>query len=151
MIIIAHRGLVSGPDPHLENQPQQITQLLQAGWHVEIDVRFSSGAWYLGHDAPVHKVDVPFLTQPNLWIHVKDVAAANQIREVHDLYPHLNFFWHESDARVLTSQGHWWTQPGHDLVSNSVAVMPEWHVNYVRTCLKWPCLAVCTDWGSQLQ
>lgn len=151
MLIIAHRGLVHGPDPLKENDPYQITQLLQSGWHVEIDVRRESDTWYLGHDHAQHQVDLSFLLQPHLWIHAKDVASAHMLQSVWRTDPRINFFWHESDARVLTSKGYWWTQPGHELLCHSVAVMPETHVTDLNECVKWPCVAVCTDWGSQLK
>ncbi len=151
MLIIAHRGLVNGADAVLENDPRQIQQLLDADWHVEIDVRYQNNTWYLGHDVPTHAVDVPFLIQPHLWIHVKDSSAASAIIQLHTQHEHVNYFWHESDARTLTSQGYWWTQPGHELVTNSVAVMPETHTEHVRDSLQWSCVAVCTDWGAKLR
>jgi hypothetical protein len=151
MLIIAHRGLTQGPDPVLENDPEHITQLLQSGWHVEVDVRMEQGVWYLGHDSATHKIDRQFLLRPGLWIHAKDHAACGALHELRREYHYVNYFWHESDARVLTSQGHWWTQPGLPLVQNSVAVMPEWHVDDLKQCTEWPCVAICTDWGSQLQ
>lgn len=151
MLVIAHRGLLHGPDTSLENDPFLVQQLLDQGWHVEVDVRQHDHKWYLGHDAATHAVSTEFLIQPGLWIHVKDPATATGMHDVRRAHHHVNYFWHESDARTLTSQGHWWTQPGHPLVSNSVAVMPETHVSDLRECLQWPCVAVCTDWGSRLK
>ncbi len=151
MLIIAHRGLVQGPDPALENDPDQITQLIRSGSQVEVDVRREQDAWYLGHDAATHKIDTSFLLQVGLWIHAKDHAASGALHELRREYHYVNYFWHESDARVLTSQGHWWTQPGHVLVQNSVAVMPEWHVDDLTECAHWPCVAICTDWGCKFQ
>jgi hypothetical protein len=152
MIIIAHRGLIWGPnDPQLENEPYHITQLLQSGWHVEVDVRREQDAWYLGHDHAQHQVDLSFLLQPHLWIHAKDSQSAHLLQAVWRTDSRINFFWHESDARVLTSQNYWWTQPGHELLAHSVAVMPETHVTDLKECVAWPCVAVCTDWGSQLR
>ncbi len=151
MIIIAHRGLVQGPNSDLENEPQHIQQLLNAGWHVEIDVRHQLDGWYLGHDHAQYPVSVEFLLQPRLWIHVKDTSASTHMMQLQQSHHHLNFFWHESDSRTLTSQHYWWTQPGHDLVYRSVAVMPEWCTSDVTECVQWPCVAVCTDWGSKLR
>lgn len=150
MIIIAHRGLTQGPNTLLENHPQQVQQLLDADWHVEIDVRYHDHDWYLGHDHAQYKVCLEFLLQPRLWIHVKDVTASSHMQYVHDAHNAINFFWHESDARVLTSQGYWWTQPGHKLVRKSVAVMPELTVDDVSQCASWLCHGVCTDWASKL-
>jgi hypothetical protein len=150
MFIIAHRGLTHGPDPAQENDPDLIQSLLDASWHVEADVRFDQGEWYLGHDQNQYKVTAEYLCQPGLWLHVKDVTCASEIQCIWKIHPHLNFFWHESDARVLTSQGYWWTQPGHDLTYQSVAVMPETHVPDWCTWHTFPCVGICTDWGIHL-
>ena len=150
MIIIAHRGLTHGPDPLLENHPHQVQQLLNHKWHVEIDVRYQDHDWYLGHDHAQYKVDLSFLLQPKLWIHVKDALASSHMHMISTAHNQINYFWHESDARVLTSKGYWWTQPGHELVKNSVAVMPETHVSNIQDCKTWPCVAVCTDFGASL-
>ena len=151
MLIIAHRGLTDGPDPHKQNDPHRIQLLLDAGWHVEVDLHMINQEWYLGHDHAQHKVSTQYITQPGLWIHIKDVTASEAILQLHQQHAHLNFFWHESDARVLTSQAYWWTQPGYELTSKSVAVMPEHHVHDVVECLSWGCVGVCTDWGSLLK
>lgn len=151
MLIIAHRGLVTGPHPQLENNPKQIAQLLQSGWHVEVDVRREQHKWYLGHDDTTHVVDLEFLLQPRLWLHVKDVKSAHMLAHIWKHNKQLNFFWHEHDARTWTSQGYWWTEPGHELTPLSVAVMPETHVTDLVSCLQWPCAAICTDWGAQLR
>ena len=150
MKIIAHRGLINGPDADLENDPVHIQQLMHAGWHVETDVRHEHNTWYLGHDHAQHKVDLEFLLQSNLWIHVKDVTSAHILAHIWKESKRLNFFWHESDARVLTSQGYWWTQPGHELTHMSVAVLPELHMTDITVGLP-PCYGVCTDWGHKLK
>jgi len=118
---------------------------------VEVDVRREKNDWYLGHDHAQYKVDLSFLLQHHLWIHAKDTPSAHLLQSVWRTDSRINFFWHESDTRVLTSQGYWWTQPGHDLIANSVAVLPETHVNDLIDCVKWNCAAICTDWGSQLR
>lgn len=152
MIIIAHRGLLQGPhQTQWENHPQQALSLLEQDYQVELDVRYLEHKWYLGHDQPQHEVDVQFLTKPGLWLHAKNTAACDALQELRREYHFVNFFWHESDSRTLTSQGHWWTQPGHDLVQNSVAVLPELHVTDLKVCLNWCCLAICTDWGSKFK
>jgi hypothetical protein len=150
MLIIAHRGLVAGPNPQQENDPDQISHLLQAGWHVEVDVRREHHNWCLGHHVATHVVDIQFLLQPHLWLHVKDVTSAHMLAHVWRDYKQLNFFWHEHDARTWTSQGYWWTEPGHVLTPLSVAVMPETHEHDLHVWRTWGCAGICTDWGSQL-
>ena len=39
MKIIAHRGLMVGPDPEAENQPDTLDEALSYGLDVEVDVR----------------------------------------------------------------------------------------------------------------
>ena len=75
MKLIAHRGLVNGPDSNLENLPGQILQALQAGYDCEIDVRYINNKWMLGHDNPDFEVPFEFLKQPGLWIHAKNLDA----------------------------------------------------------------------------
>lgn len=151
MIIIAHRGLINGPDLFKENEPGHISHLLQSDWHVETDVWWQDNAWWLGHDHAAYLINFDFLLQPNLWIHAKNTAASDMLMKIYSQHTHLNFFWHESDERVLTSQSYWWTQPGCDLTHNCIAVLPEIHVHDVTQCLGWACAGVCTDWGAKLK
>jgi hypothetical protein len=58
MILISHRGNISGPNPERENHPDYILEALQAGYEVEIDVWFVDGKFKLGHDGPQY--DFPF-------------------------------------------------------------------------------------------
>jgi hypothetical protein len=152
MRLIAHRGLVDGPDAELENTPSAITACLLRGLDVEIDVWYHQSQWRLGHDAPTHPVTDEFVTQPNLWIHAKNFEACKALSQLFVTYPHLNFFWHENDTRVLTSQAHWWTTHVYALPCNSVAVMPEWSVpvSELTKCLDWRIFGICTDWVSVL-
>lgn len=151
MRLIAHRGLLYGPDPKAENTPQSINTCLELGIDVEIDVWYTDG-WMLGHDAPSIRVTTDFLTQQNLWIHAKNAKACQELSQLHHLRPMLNYFWHENDERVLTSQNYWWTSPNKPLFSNSIAVMPEWHtpLDKLAECLSWDAFAICSDWISLL-
>lgn len=153
MRLIAHRGLVDGPNPGLENTPESILRCLQQGLDVEVDIWYHAAEWKLGHDAPVAAVTDEFLTQPNLWIHAKNTEACQALSKLHRQHPHLNFFWHENDARVLTSQGFWWTNPRENLLPNSVAVMPEWYTSLeqLRRCQDWNIYAVCSDYINLIQ
>ena len=59
MKIIAHRGNLNGPNPLTENDPKRITQCIEDGYDVEIDVRFdpTTETLWLGHDEPQHKIN----------------------------------------------------------------------------------------------
>ena len=63
MILIAHRGLIDGPDVNLENRPEQIEFVLSKGFHCEIDVWYKKEGWFLGHDRPDYKVNERFIVK----------------------------------------------------------------------------------------
>lgn len=149
-LIIAHRGLVDGPDGDLQNHPQQVEKALMAGFDVEIDLWLRGGEWYLGHDGPQHLVDQAFIDQQGLWLHCKNLPAFFTLKTRNSGH---NFFWHESDAVVLTSRGHVWTYMGKPKTRSphSICVMPEvtygleHMVDEIRT---HPWYGVCTDWAT---
>lgn len=143
MILIAHRGLIAGPDSEKENTESAISYSLSQSFHTEIDLWFINDEWFLGHDYPSYNTTFEFISQPNIWIHAKNFNAANKLSETN-----LNYFWHENDARVLTSKGFWWTFPNKELGTNSIAVMPEWYtpIEDLKSCLQWNCVGICSDY-----
>jgi hypothetical protein len=154
MKLIAHRGLVDGPNSLTENSPQQIEWALSAGFDSEIDVWYVDGSWWLGHDQPQYNTNLGFLSDSRLWIHAKNDGAAFALLDLTRGGHKLNFFWHDKDERTLTSMGFWWTFPKQSLGPLSVAVMPEWHVD--PTALKlWTqqqtCFAVCSDFVGKIK
>lgn len=153
MRLIAHRGLVDGPNAALENTTESIQHCLNTGLDVEVDIWYHNAGWRLGHDAPTISVTDEFVAQPNLWIHAKNSEACQALSKMHRQHPHLNFFWHENDARVLSSQGFWWTNPGKPLVLNAVAVMPEWYtpLEQLRLCSEWDIYGICSDYINLIQ
>lgn len=153
MKLIAHRALLEGPDPKLENHPEQIRKVLDQHLDVEIDVWLTDQGWALGHDAPQYEINHAFLNLPGLWIHAKNFEAAHRLLQLNRFGHAHNFFWHESDERCLTSSGYWWTYPGKAINTMSVAVMPEAHVSLTefRSILSWNCYGVCTDWVNLLR
>lgn len=135
MFYIAHRGLFEGPDPSKENHPDQIQEALHLGFHCEVDVRYITGKWMLGHDEPQYEVPLTFLQNPLLWVHCKNVLALEHC-------PNINKFWHDTDDYTLTHSGYIWAYPGKALTSKSICVMPEWKLppgdipegNYAGVC-----------------
>lgn len=148
MILIAHRGLINGPNAGLENTEFAASVCLTEGFDVELDVWFIDQNWYLGHDAPTNITTFEFIKQPRLWIHCKNIEACNMLRAWTNELPYLNFFWHENDERTLTSQGYWWTYPNRELGYASIAVMPERHINLenLDLCKTWNCAGICSDY-----
>jgi len=152
MIIIAHRGLLDGPNDQLQNKPGQVETALAEGFDAEIDVWYQDGRYFLGHDTPDYEVDWNWLTQPNLWIHCKNLPCFFDMRNRTVIH---NYFWHESDAVVLTSRSNIWTYFGkpESESSDSICVMPE--VTYSWTEIeqlvktnRW--MGYCTDYPRQI-
>lgn len=140
MIIIAHRGLLNGPDKNLENNPDAIEDALFHCRHAEVDLRFHEGAFYLGHDNPQYKTNLSWLYElrKHLWIHCKDLEALIMMKEFGDTY---HYFWHQEDTVTLTSKGFIWAYPGKQPIRNSVAVMPERNNDDISQCV-----GICTDY-----
>ena len=145
MKVISHRSNISGPNPLLENHPDQIDKCIKLGYDVEVDVRLINDSFYLGHDSPDYSVSLEWINErkDNLWIHCKDL---NSLDKFSTEQSDLNYFWHQEDDYTLTSMGFIWTYPGKK-VSNSrgVLVMPEWNGG-VENLNKYDCYAVCTDY-----
>jgi hypothetical protein len=142
MIYIAHRGLFEGPNPGLENDPEQIQLALSKGYDCEIDVWYkANGKWFLGHDAPTYNVDYDFIAQPGLWLHAKNLAALYYLTGTP-----LNYFWHESDTQTLTSHHYIWTYPEKTLSKRSIMLMPEWADPTLANTKGVDCWGICSDY-----
>jgi hypothetical protein len=133
MKVIAHRGLLDGPNKGLENSPIQIEAALSYGLEVEVDVwwvaeraqsKFASRTeshWMLGHDSPMYPVSQEFLERDGIWVHCKNSAAMDHASDA------MHYFWHQTDDVTITSRGYFWSYPGKELrnKSKSVMVLPE--------------------------
>lgn len=119
MKLIAHRGNTKGPSGDLENTPGLIERAIKKGFDVEVDVWYVDGKFLLGHDRPEHDMGSYLLYHPKLWRHAKNLEA---LRRMVDAGVHC--FWHENDARTLTSQKYVWTYPGAEYDDRSVIVHP---------------------------
>ena len=122
MKIIAHRGNLNGPNPLTENDPKRITQCIEDGYDVEIDVWYMDGDWFVGHDEPLYRIELEFLKQKGLWCHAKNIESLYELIQISD---EINCFWHQTDDVTLTSFGFLWTYPGKNLTPKSIAVLPE--------------------------
>lgn len=137
MILISHRGNISGPNKDKENKPEQIIDVLQCNLHCEIDVWFNDNNFYLGHDKPQYYIDREFLKQKKLWCHAKNINALVELKNLN-----TNCFFHNTDAVTLTSKGYLWTYPGKQLTNKSIAVLPE-QVSYCNIQIA---KGICTDY-----
>ena len=115
--LIAHRGNTDGPMPADENSPAHVEKALNSGYDVEVDVWYSNGRFYLGHEAPVHGVELKYLKSASLWCHAKNLLALKIMIE-----NDINCFWHQTDDFTITSTGHIWTFPRKPVCDNSIIV-----------------------------
>lgn len=139
MIIISHRGNISGPNRDRENTPDYIEEAISLGFDVEIDIHLVDGNFYLGHDGPDLLIDLAWLRDRSgkLWIHCKNLAAISWFNG----NPGFRYFWHQEDAVTLTSSGDIWAYPGKQPIERSIAVMPEIYGDNLDFCS-----GVCTDY-----
>ena len=138
MILISHRGNISGRKPEDENKPEYILNAVEQGYNCEIDVWYTKGQWYLGHDNPKYRIEFGFLKSNKLWCHAKNLQALQ-----HLLKNNIHCFWHQKDDYTITSKGIIWAYPGKLLSHNSICVMPE-YVNEKIEGLDI-CAGVCSD------
>jgi len=120
MILISHRGNINGRNELRENSIEYISEALNSGFDVEIDVWYKDDEWFLGHNGPENYVVLDFLKNDKLWCHAKNIEALNRM-----LKNNINCFWHQEDDVTLTSNGYIWTYPRKELTEKSIVVMPE--------------------------
>ncbi len=140
MKLIAHRGLIEGPDPYLENRPEQIELTLAKGYDCEIDLWVKNQDLYLGHDFAQYTISKSFLEKKGLWIHAKNIDALSWLNKTN-----LNYFWHQNDFYTLTSHKFIWAYPGYIPTSSGVQVMPELEDPNLLN-LDFTAYGICSDW-----
>lgn len=121
-MIISHRGNLSGPNPETENTFAQIESVLDTTiFDVEIDVRYFHDKLYLGHDKAdlENPISISFLLKHKnrLWVHCKNLEARSFLNRYKSFGAFsINFFFHDKDPYVLTSNGWLWGFPEvHDI------------------------------------
>lgn len=140
MILIAHRGNINGPMKSWENEPTYIDLAISKGFDVEVDVWYTDGLLYMGHDEPQYGIDFRWFSDRSekLWIHCKNIESLEFFIEC----PYeFNFFWHQEDTVTLTSKKHIWAYPGNQPIKNSIAVMPEINGDEINQCI-----GICSDY-----
>lgn len=138
MVLISHRGNLFGRIESKENTPAYIDAAISSGFDVEIDLWFSSGTFYLGHDSPENGIDISWieLRKEKLWVHAKNLSALEELNG-----SDLNFFFHQDDLATITSKGFIWVYPGKQPINNSIAVLPELYDDEISQCY-----GVCSDY-----
>jgi len=124
VLLISHRGNINGCFKSYENEPSYVDLTINKGYDVEIDVWYKDGNLWLGHDSPEYGVDFIWIRDrlSKLWVHCKNIDALFYFKTSN--YS-INYFWHQEDDVTITSLGYFWTYPGKQLTTNSIAVMPE--------------------------
>lgn len=121
MFYISHRGNLTGADPDRENSLEAISQAINKGYEVEVDIwRDNRGAFYTGHDKPVYKIDLGLVKTwiPKIWFHAKNLYALETLLSMKD----IRIFWHQQDQYTLTSNGYIWTYPNEPVCNRSIIV-----------------------------
>ena len=138
MILISHRGNISGRIEDVENRPDYIDDTIRLGYEVEVDVWVIEGTFHLGHDKPQYPISLNWLHQrkDKLWIHCKNKESVEYFHSM----TKYNWFWHENDLLTLTSKGYIWAYPGKQPIKNSIAVLPEKFDDDVKKCV-----GLCSD------
>jgi len=136
MILISHRGNITGRNTGLENKPNYINAALEAGFDVEIDVWHINDTFYLGHDEPQYKTNLKFLQNSKIWGHAKNSFALLEM-----LKNDIHCFFHNKDDYTLTSLGIIWTRPNTLLNTGCVCVLPENGINGKID----KCYGICSD------
>ena len=120
MIKIAHRGNFNGRNIVRENTIDYLTAAIEAGYNVELDVKYENDVFWLGHDISQEKVTLTFLRQSAVWTHAKNIEALNTLWH----HPEVNVFWHDQDDFTFTSKGIKWANFGV-LTNDGIMVMPD--------------------------
>jgi hypothetical protein len=139
---IAHRGLIEGPNPELENSIETLTSRKKAGLHSEIDIWWTEGKFWIGHDFPREPVTLEFLNSSYFWIHAKHDESFRELQRVsNENGLGLRIFYHTDEDYVLTTTGDTIIYPGLDDCPGWVYMMPE--AKSIRPSVS---AAICSDY-----
>lgn len=130
MRFIAHRGNTTGPNPHSENNPDYIHDVLTKGYDVEVDLWYKPfNGFFFGHDSAQYAVtDADWKDferyKDKMWLHAKNADALEAALFGAGMKGY-HVFWHQNDDFTITNTGQVWTYPGKPLMQNAVWVLPE--------------------------
>jgi hypothetical protein len=143
MRFIAHRGNIDGPNADEENNPLYLKEAMKMGYDVEVDLQYSNGTWYLGHDDPRYEIDLDFLIDRKVWVHCKTLDTLMELRKTSCAQLGVvHYFWHQRDDVTITSKGWAWAYPGIRIAGEmTVACLPELNDTDISGFK-----AVCTDY-----
>lgn len=127
--IIAHRGLLYGPNVFVENRRETIINVLTSTYYdIEVDVQqfFPNGDIVIGHDCSQSVINLntlPVGSANRMWFHSKEKRA------FFEMIKHgYNTFMHDLDDCALTSKGYFWNYPSNpidELPNPKSIIMPD--------------------------
>ena len=141
MWLISHRGHLNGPnDEQIENHPSYIDQVIERGFHCEIDLWRINKTLYLGHDLyKIYEIRENWLfdniRSKSLLVHAKNATALDYITDTN-----LHFFWHELDSYTLSNRAIPIVYPGRCPVKNSILMKAEYFSEIPNNVV-----AICSD------
>ena len=105
MILISHRGNIGGVFLERENTQSYIQKAIDLGYDVEIDIWYTVGKFWLGHDVSQHEVQIPWLLdrKDKLWVHCKSFEALTKLVDTE-----LRVFYHKEEEYTIISDKHIW-------------------------------------------
>lgn len=149
MILISHRGNITGRIPDSENRPSYIQDTITLGYDVEIDIRMKEGELYLGHDYAQYRVELGWLLEKRnkLWIHTKDFESLDLLID-----KGLKIFFHEQERQTIINNTNLiWS---HDLGSvSSKSIIPLLDLESINEYgyLTQDVYGVCSDYLQEVE
>ena len=147
MKLIAHKRNINGPNPAIENNPEQIDVCITAGYDDELDLWWDAEErkLWLGHSERQYEITWWWLAgrSNHLWIHCKDCPTLHEFTTNTSGY---NYFWHQGDDYTLTSKNYIWSSPGKPFTSQTVMVIEN-----VEDVKEYDCYGICSDYVGRLK
>lgn len=119
-IIISHLGNTDGRRPELENRLAYVQRALKEGWHVCVDVVFHCGSFLLPFDGGFNVAPPALLSKQRVWCRAHNADTIDALCNIN-----AHCFLNSENFMALTSSQFIWTLPPHELVSRSIAMLPE--------------------------
>jgi hypothetical protein len=145
---ISHRGNIRGMDIGTENSVPRITEVLEQGFCVMVDVWTVGGGnmLALGSNNPRHPVDIELLKHEHVICRARTALALQVL-----LAAQTHCFAFEHDPFVVTTGGLIWVSPGHTVPKNGVCYLPEHSVPDPKLSLNLSCAAICSNFIADIR
>ncbi len=126
MLLISHRGNISGRDADQENNPSYIDAAINKGFMVEVDLRVIDGFHYLGHDYPEYRISKKYLLdrKDKLILHIKNPECIERFLLDEEMCA-IEWFAHTDERFVYTSKLTKWYHSSQIVFYDGINVMPE--------------------------